>query len=36
MMVMGADELHGKTVENVAIDTDVVLMTLADGKAVAF
>jgi hypothetical protein len=34
MIAMGADELHGKTIEDVAIYTDVVLMTLADGKAV--
>ncbi len=35
MSAMGADELHGKTIEDVVIYTDVVLMTLTDGKAVA-
>jgi hypothetical protein len=35
MIAMGADELHGRTIEGVAIYTDVVLMTLVDGKAVA-
>jgi hypothetical protein len=35
MIVMGADELHGKTIEQVAIYSDVVLVTLAGGKVVA-
>jgi hypothetical protein len=35
MNAMAADELHGKTIVDVAIYTDVVLMTLSDGKAVA-
>ena len=32
---MGADELHGKTIENVAVYRDAVLMTTTDGRAVA-
>jgi hypothetical protein len=35
MIATGASELHGKTIEDVAVYTDAVLMTLTDGRAVA-